>query len=58
MLKTWSEWDWSNTEQSCGEGSRNRGFTPAIHEGQSCEAQFGLNFSIESKAEPCPGIIY
>ena len=58
MVNAWSAWNWSNTDQSCGDASRHRGITPAEPGGRSCEAQFGLDFANEIRTEPCPGIIH
>ena len=56
MPHAWSAWSWSNTQQSCGNGMRNRGSDAAKLGGRSCEDLFGVNFTTESQIKPCPGI--
>ena len=54
---SWSDWNWSNIRQSCGNGIRNRSADTAKLGGRTCEELFGINFTTEMKIEPCPGII-
>ena len=54
---SWSDWNWSNIRQSCGNGIRNRSADTAKLGGRTCEELFGISFTTEMKIAPCPGII-
>ena len=56
MPHAWSAWSWSNTQQSCGNGMRNRSSDAAKPGGRSCEELLGVNFTTELQIKPCPGI--